>query len=347
MNREAFDPQTSIIPYLRLNTMNIDKASKIRRRILSISILCLLAFLLISLSPIILSLGLLLSILTQYSSLINAILFLYGYLYFEFLGVIALTFNWLFDRKHKQFLDNTRKIQTWWSSGLLGLGRLIYRLDFHVTGIEQVEGPSAIMMPRHTSLADTVLPIIFFAHKRNQGLRYILKKELLILPCLDIAGNRLPNLFVDRSGSNTIRELGMIKTLLDETPESESILIYPEGTRSSPAKRKSLAKKNPDMVSFLNRWPDLLPPRTGGPLTILKANTGKDIVFLAHVGFEGSASAVDLIDGSWVNQQIYLHFWRIPFYKIPEDKEKFLFEQWDLMQHHVNKMQTNQLTSNQ
>ncbi len=327
--------------------MNIDKVSKIRRRILSISILCLSALFLILLSPILLFLGLLISVFSKYSTLINAILFLYGYVYYELLGVAALGLNWLFDRKDTKFLENTRKIQTWWSNGLLSLGQRIYNLDFKVTGIAHIEGPSAIVMPRHTSLGDTVLPIVFFAHKRNEGLRYILKRELLVLPCLDIAGNRLPNLFIDRSGVDTNRELSLIEALLNETPQSESILIYPEGTRSSSSKRKSLAKKNPDMTAFLERWPDLLPPRTGGPITILNHNTGKDIVFLAHLGFEGSANVLDLIDGSWLDQKIHLHFWRVQFSEIPEDKEKFLFEQWDAMQRQVGKMQNDQLTSNQ
>ncbi|MDC0214764.1 hypothetical protein OAL14_08105, partial [Gammaproteobacteria bacterium] len=179
--------------------MNNDKVQKIRRRALSISIIFLLAVSLIVLSPILLPIGLLMSVITRYSSLINALLFLYGYVFFEMIGVIALVLSWLRDRGTENFLENTRKIQTWWSSGLLNLGRRIYKLNFQVTGSQQIEGPSAILMPRHTSIGDTVLPIIFFAHKRNEGLRYILKKELLILPCLDIAGNRLPNLFVDRS----------------------------------------------------------------------------------------------------------------------------------------------------
>ena len=320
--------------------MNNDKVQKIRRRALSISIIFLLAVSLIVLSPILLSIGLLMSVITRYSSFINALLFLYGYVFFEMIGVIALALSWLRDRGTENFLENTRKIQTWWSSGLLNLGCRIYKLNFQVTGSQQIEGPSAILMPRHTSIGDTVLPIIFFAHKRNEGLRYILKKELLILPCLDIAGNRLPNLFVDRSGQDTKRELLLIEDLLNTTNIKESILIYPEGTRSSSKKRKSIAQKHPEMADLLDRWPDLLPPRKGGPLTILNTNTEKDIVFLAHVGFEGSASLIDLINGSWMNQRIHLHFWRIPFSEIPEDKEKFLFDQWDNMQNQIEKLKS-------
>ena len=101
------------------------------------------------------------------------------------------------------------------------------------------------------------------------------------------------------------------------------------------------------MNSLLVRWPSLLPPRTGGPLTLLETNKGKDIVFMAHLGFEGSANLEDLINGSWLNQTILMHFWRVPFAEIPEDKETFLYQQWDVMQRQLNRMHDDQLTSSQ
>ena len=330
-----------------LSNMNISQLKTFQRRLTSISVLVLLTLIFLPLSPFLIPAVFLISKITRYSSLIHALLFFYGYLFFECMGVLALTKNWLMDRREKDFLIKTRNIQNWWGSGLLKLGKSIYKLEFQVSGEESICGPSAILMPRHTSLGDTVLPIVFFGQKRNEGLRYILKKELLMLPCLDIAGNRLPNLFIDRSGQDTSRELNSIVKLLENTPDGESLLIYPEGTRSSQSKRDSIRRKNPRMNSLLERWPSLLPPRTGGPLTLLKTNAGKDVVFMAHLGFEGSASLEDLINGSWLNQAILIHFWRVPFAQIPEDKETFLYQQWDVMQRQLNRMQDDQPTSSQ
>ena len=50
---------------------------------------------------------------------------------------------------------------------------------------------------------------------------------------------------------------------------------------------------------------------------MMTANPGKDLVFLAHAGFEGSADIHDLLNGSWLNQQVRLHFWRIPYADLP------------------------------
>ena len=327
--------------------MNISTFKTFQRRLVSISVLGLLTLIFVPLSPFLTPAVFVISKVTRYTSLIHALLFFYGYLFFEFMGVLALTNNWFVDRKKKNFLIKTRKIQNWWSSGLLKLGKSIYKLEFQIFGEESISGPSAILMPRHTSLGDTVLPIIFFGQKRKEGLRYILKRELLMFPCLDIAGNRLPNLFIDRSGQDTSRELNSIANLLQNTPDGESLLIYPEGTRNSLSKRDSIRRKNPSMNSMLERWPSLLPPKTGGPLTLLEANTSKDIVFMAHLGFEGAADLGDLINGSWLNQTIRMHFWRVPFDQIPEDKKSFLYEQWDLMQYKLNRMQADQTTSSQ
>ena len=71
---------------------------------------------------------------------------------------------------------------------------------------------------------------------------------------------------------------------------------------------------------------------------MLEANPGKDVVFLAHTGFEGSASLTDLINGSWRHQQVKLHFWRVPFAEIPSDYKSFIFSAWDEMQRQVTQL---------
>jgi hypothetical protein len=55
-------------------------------------------------------------------------------------------------------------------------------------------------MLRHASIGDTLLASALVG--RPHGifwLRYVLKRELLWDPCLDVVGNRLPHVFVDRA----------------------------------------------------------------------------------------------------------------------------------------------------
>ncbi len=308
------------------------------RRILSLTILYTLALLLYALAPLLIAITILLSISPKFRTLPHALMFALGFLFYECLGVVRLFWVWCRYRHSAEFLPQNQHVQYWWAGGLLNLGVRIYSLDISVTGTDALSGPSALMIARHTSIADTVLPMLYFAEQRNEGMRYILKQELTALPCLDIAGHRLPNLFVDRSGVDTDKELAAVRQLTATAGPTESVLVYPEGTRFTLDKQARLRDSKPELVEQLERWPDLLPPRLGGVSAMLEANPGKDVVFLAHVGFEGSASPHDLVNGSWRKQSVRLHFWRVPFADIPADTKAFIFEHWDKMQQQVEQL---------
>ncbi|HRE89632.1 MAG TPA: 1-acyl-sn-glycerol-3-phosphate acyltransferase, partial [Myxococcota bacterium] len=83
----------------------------------------------------------------------------------------------------------------------------------------------------HTSLVDTLLPTTYLTARRGLKLRWVLKRELLVDPCLDVAGSRLPNAFVARDGSDTEKALAQVRALATDLPADEGVLIYPEGTR--------------------------------------------------------------------------------------------------------------------
>ena len=71
---------------------------------------------------------------------------------------------------------------------------------------------------------------------------------------------------------------------------------------------------------------------------MLRSNPGKDVVFMAHTGFEGSASVRDLLGGGWRGQTVRIHFWRVPYAEIPNDHRAFLYEQWDRMQATIDRL---------
>ena len=234
----------------------------LKRRLISLTVLAIFALLFYGLAPLLLVIALLLSILPRYRSLPHALLFALGFLFYECVGVLRLAWIWLRYRNQPDYLDHNQRIQYWWAGGLLRLGARIYDLDIQVTGAQAIEGPTALLIPRHTSIGDTVLPMLYFAEHRHEGMRYILKRELMVMPCLDIAGHRLPNLFVDRSGVDTDRELEAIRLLTRHAGERESVLVYPEGTRFTPAKQARLLATKPELEEQLARWPNLLPGLT-------------------------------------------------------------------------------------
>ena len=303
-----------------------------RRRLLTLSSLILVTILAVALLPLVVITTLLMSLSPKFRTAPQALAFIYDFLVYEWSGLARFLFVLARYPKH-DLMDKDRAIQFWWAQHLFDMGKRLYQLQIEVTGTEALEGNCALLLSRHSSMGDTVLPLLFFGKARAEGLRYVLKQELRYLPFLDIGGHRLPNVFVDRSGTDSAKAIKEVSNLIATARANESVLIYPEGTRFTQKKHDDLRRKHPHLEDQLNRWPNLLPLRLGGVLGMLKANPGKDLVFLAHAGFEGSADIHDLLGGGWLNQKVRLHFWRVPYSEIPQENvQDFLFSEWDKMQ---------------
>ena len=303
-----------------------------KRRLLTLSSLVIVTILAVLLLPLVAMVTLLLSTSPKYRTAPQALTFIYGFLLFEWGGLTR--FAWVLARYPRQEqMEQNRAIQFWWAQGLLDMGQKLYKLRIEVSGKDALKGNTALLLSRHSSMGDTALPLLFFGKARNEGLRYVLKQELQLLPCLDIGGHRLPNVFVDRTGADSAKAVKDVSDLIATAGPDESVLIYPEGTRFTQEKHDQLRAKHPQLEAQLDRWPNLLPLRLGGVTGMLAANPGKDLVFLAHAGFEGSADIRDLLGGGWLNQRVRLHFWRVSYSELPKDNvQDFLFAEWDKMQ---------------
>jgi len=116
----------------------------------------------------------------------------------------------------------------------------------------------------------------------------------------------------------------------------DGVLIYPEGTRFSTAKRRRVLdrlEQNSDtrMLEYANSLTSVLPPRLGGTLGLLDAARESDVVVCAHTGFEGTASLGDIWKGALVNQIVRIQFRRIPRSAIPTDRDgqvAWILEEW-------------------
>lgn len=208
-----------------------------------------------------------------------------------------------------------------------------FSLRFRAQGESEIAPGPIILLSRHASMIDTMLPGRYVVGPHGIKLRYVLKKELLVDPALDIGGNRLPNHFIDRAGDSE-EEMQALRDLARGLPADEGVLIYPEGTRYTEDKRVAYVSRLREqggavgeISSGLRR---VLPPRPGGTLALLDASDA-DIVFLAHRGLEGFAHVTDLWSGGLVGSVIDLQFWRVPRSEIPDqpdDRVEWLFRQW-------------------
>ena len=313
------------------------------RRFVSVFLTIAVSALVTLLLPVLVVIAALASLLPGFGGALRTLGFVTGYLYCQLIGLISALWIWSTIARDQRYIDANHKLKHWWAQSLKNLAEFFYSLTFTEHNTAALQGNSAIMLPRHASIADTIIPVVFYSIPANVRLRYVLKKELLWDPCLDIVGNRLPNHFVDRSGEDSDAARAGVTNLLQDLGDNEGLMIFVEGTRSTPERRSQLrakAQNNADLLSQVDRWPDLLPPRLGGVSSVLAANPGRDILFCAHHGFEGSSHFRNLLNGSWCNAKINVEYWRVPFAEIPTSSDQhrdFLFTQWDRMQATINK----------
>jgi len=145
----------------------------------------------------------------------------------------------------------------WGSVLLYGSSVKILGMRPDLEGIEEVHknpGPYILLM-RHSSFADTVMPQYLFAgHFR---MRYILKKELLYDPGIDTLGSRSPNFFISRAetGEKMLAEInGMCHLISDYSKGSNVItVLWPEGTRFQVKTRERILKKLQENVDLAEK----------------------------------------------------------------------------------------------
>jgi 1-acyl-sn-glycerol-3-phosphate acyltransferase len=266
------------------------------------------------------------------------VLFLWVFLAAEVAGLVWFSIHWVTtpptpDRRER-LVAKTWRVQTWWARTLLAAVRRLFRLELDVQDEDTAAPGPVLALFRHASIIDNLLPAVLLSGRLGLKLRWVIKRELLSLPPLDVGGKRLPNYFVDRQSDDPRGELRRIKALATGLRSDEGVLIYPEGTRFTQSRRtralQRLARGSVETYERASRLRHVLPPRPGGVLTVL--DQGYDVVICAHEGLGGFARVKDLWAGSLVGRTIHVRFWRVPAEDIPPGRSAridWLYTQWE------------------
>lgn len=266
-------------------------------------------------------------------------LFLVLYLFCEAWGLGAAFLLWLVTLGGNA-VDGDRyqawhfRLQGIWAAFIFQGAKQLFSVKVEVDGQELIQPSPFILFVRHTSLADTVLAATFVSNPGKIGLRYVLKRELLWDPCLDVVGRRLPNHFLDRTGKRSDREVESVTALTRDLKEGQGVLIYPEGTRFSSSKRERALnrlreKAEPHILQLAESMKSVLPPRPRGCLALCDAAPQCDILVLSHTGFEGAARWSDFWSGSLIGRTLHVRLSRIPRNEIPtEGRIEWLYQTW-------------------
>jgi 1-acyl-sn-glycerol-3-phosphate acyltransferase len=266
------------------------------------------------------------------------------YLTCEAAGMTASAALWAWRRAGRiddeRWTDLHFRLETWWGATLFGAAVRLFGLRVESKGESDGDadlgrGPYLLLL-RHASTLDTLLASALVSRPHGVRLRYVLKQELLWDPCIDVVGRRLPNAFVDRFSDDSAAEVRRVQALSQGLGPRDGILIYPEGTRFSAARRTRLLERfeqrgDAKMLAYARSLEFVLPPRVGGTLGLLEAAPEADVVIGVHTGFEGARSLASLWSGELVHRVIRIHFRRIPRNEVPEEPDErvaWLLDEW-------------------
>jgi 1-acyl-sn-glycerol-3-phosphate acyltransferase len=275
----------------------------------------------VALSPLLVLAGLAVDVARRARALgaTRLVVLVLGVLVIETVGLCALLHVALTTRPGTRArVDRALAVQRRYTEAHLANVRRALSVRFVVEGDDVVSPGPLLVFCRHASIVDVLIPGAFVASAHRIALRYVLKRELLAEPCLDVAGHWLPNAFVDRSGADSRGAIAAIRALAADLGRDEGVLIYPEGTRFTARKRRALLDGlEGEARARVARLRHLLPIRRGGSLALLDT-PGCDVLVVGHHGLEGFARLGELWRGHLVGRTVTVRFWREPAAAIPE-----------------------------
>ncbi len=272
---------------------------------------------------------------------VRLVAMLWWFLLGEMIALVRLFGIWLFTggpfgigslRRHRWIYV----LRVWWIRHHLGGVKRLFSLRFDIEDLDLAAPAPALIMMRHASIIDNTLPDALVTHHHGIGLRYVIKRELQMIPTIDIGGRWCPTFFVRRGSGDSAGESAALRSLLNGIGSGESVLIYPEGTRATTAKiaraKEIIAERRPAVSPLANRLQHVLPPRLGGPLALLEEAAGEvDVVFCGHVGFDGFQHISNIWAGGLVGTRIAVRFWRSPGSEVPtteQEQIEWLYARW-------------------
>ena len=162
-----------------------------------------------------------------------------SYVWFELVGITVSGVLWTLSGfgllMHVRAIRRAHhRLHWWWTGSLVRAMQRFLALELEIDG-DLPHGRPLVVISRHCSFGDALLPSALLGEHHRYELRHVLKRELVWDPCLDLVGNRLENHFVDRAPDDNSSELEAIRSLAIGIRGAQAAVIFPEGTFSREA----------------------------------------------------------------------------------------------------------------
>lgn len=170
--------------------------------------------------------------------------FLFNAAFFGWLTFLLLTYLWWylpFERMHLQ------RAVGWWARTQFPLLRFFVGIDCRVLGREHIPTGGALVVSKHQSAWDT---FIFYALLTD--VNYVLKKELMKIPVWGSYARKCEAIAIDReAGAKALK--GLVRDCVDRIAKGRQVILFPEGTRTSPGER---IPYQPGVAAVYNALPE-------------------------------------------------------------------------------------------
>ncbi|MBV9204946.1 MAG: 1-acyl-sn-glycerol-3-phosphate acyltransferase [Actinobacteria bacterium] len=196
-----------------------------------------------------------------------------------------------------------------------------------------------IVLSRHAGPGDSFLLVRELLTVYRRRPRVVMKAALQYDPSLDVVGNRLPNVFVQRRETGESIFSRQIERLARGLGPDGALVIFPEGANWTPHRwrrgiRRLEQKDRPDLATRAREMPNLLPPRAGGAMAAITACPDADVIFVAHAGLDTILTVADVWRRFPIDQVIRARWWRVPCDQVPrsaghEAQVKWLYDWWE------------------
>ena len=226
-------------------------------------------------------------------------------------------------------------LQRWWASAIFAGARWTFGLRVRVEADELLRPGPVIVLGRHASPLDNLIPAIIASGRHHIRLRWVINRWLLRDPCLDIVGNRLPNVFVATGSEEPRGQAARVGALAAGLGSEDGVLIFPEGALFSPTRlRRTVARLTEvgaDEAGRTSALRSVLPPRTGAFLSALAAAPDADVVIFEHRGLDPASNYRALASGDLIGAEVVIRvrrFARATIQQDPASQATWLWDRW-------------------
>ena len=272
---------------------------------------------------------------TRIVALVAAMVFI------DFISQIILFGVWLqgpFGRnRHSARMQNQYRLSmTWYTAMITATISRLAPLPLDTSNLdEELLGGNAIVIGRHRSVFDAVMPSVVFGGRGLTAL-YVMKDDLQWDPNLDVVGEFMGHVFVNRISKDLESELEPIRDLARRIDDDSVGVIFPEGTFFNQKRLTravaSIERRDPERYELARKFRHLLPPRPAGTLAMLEAAPEADVIMLGHVGMEPFGSIQDILQNLGdPNHSFTIKAWRFDRSTVPtapDEQIDWLFERW-------------------